>query len=78
MYLDFVARTLAKTMAHPKIGYERLVKRECVGISGADHVISCKSTRRSNSGCWVFRSRHLLHHWYRVRARGALSTGEEE
>ena len=37
---------------------------------------SCKSARRSNSGGWVFRGRHLLHHWCRVQGRVALSTGE--
>ena len=37
-----------------------------------------KSTRPSNSGGWAFRGRHLLHHWCRVQARGALSTGEAE
>ena len=37
---------------------------------------SCKSARRSYSGGWVFRGRHLLHHWCRVQGRVALSTGE--
>ena len=39
---------------------------------------SCTSTRQSNSEGWVFRRRHLLHHWCRVQARVALSTGEAE
>ena len=39
---------------------------------------SCKSTRRSNAGCWVFRVSHLLYHWCRVQARLALNTGEAE
>ena len=39
---------------------------------------SCKSTRQSNSGGWVFQRRHLLHVWCRVQARVALSIGETE
>ena len=39
---------------------------------------SCKSTRRSNSGGWVFRCRHLLHHLCRVQTPVALSTGDAE
>ena len=34
IYLDVMARTVAKTMAHPKIGDEWLVKRVCRYING--------------------------------------------
>ena len=36
---------------------------------------SRKPTRRSNTGRCVFRGRYLLHHWCRVQACVALSTG---
>ena len=41
---------------------------------------SCRATRRSNSGGWLYLGigNHLLHHWCRVQARVALSTGEAE
>ena len=97
--LDVAACTLAKTVVHPKIGGEWLVKRVCRYIKGwprfarsceyqgeAQELVvqtgrdwaSCKSTRRSNSGGWAFRGRRLVHHWCRVQARVALSTGEAE
>ena len=39
---------------------------------------SCRASRRSCSGGALFRGSHLLHHWCRLQAQVALSSGEAE
>ena len=60
----------AQTFEYQGDGQELVVQTD-------SHWASCKSTRRSHSGGWVFRGRHLLHHWCRVHARVALSISED-
>ena len=77
MAVKRVCRYIKGTQRHAQTDEYQREAQELV-VETDSNWASCKSTRRSNSGVWVARGRHLLHHWCRVQAHVAPSTGEAE